>query len=73
MCFPVNFVKFLRTPFLQNTPGRLFLEIALHLFHECIETQTFLRKLPSFYNYNFFFNYRPRFSFVSMQTSEINY
>ena len=22
-CFPVNFVKFLRTPFLQNTPGRL--------------------------------------------------
>ena len=23
--FPVNFVKFLRTPFLQNTPGRLFL------------------------------------------------
>ena len=55
MCFSVNFVKFLRTPFLQNTPGRLFLEIALHLFHECIETQTFLRKLPSFCNYNFFF------------------
>ena len=25
MCFPVNFVKFLRTPFLQNTSGRLFL------------------------------------------------
>ena len=22
-CFPVNFVKYLRTPFLQNTPGRL--------------------------------------------------
>ena len=22
-CFPVNFVKFLRTPFLQNTSGRL--------------------------------------------------
>ena len=24
-CFSVNFVKFLRTPFLQNTSGRLFL------------------------------------------------
>ena len=26
-CFPVNFGKFLRTAFLQNTPGRLFLNI----------------------------------------------
>ena len=25
--FPVNFVKFLRTPFLQNTSGRLLLYI----------------------------------------------
>ena len=25
-CFPVNFVKFLKTPFLQNTPGRLLLK-----------------------------------------------
>ena len=25
MCFPVNFAKFLRTPFLQNTSGRLIL------------------------------------------------
>ena len=25
-CFPVNFVKFLRTPFLQNTSGRLLLK-----------------------------------------------
>ena len=24
MCFPVNFVKFLRTPFLQNTSGGCF-------------------------------------------------
>ena len=24
-CFPVNFVKFLRTPFLQNTSGGCFL------------------------------------------------
>ena len=25
-CFPMNFAKFLRTPFLQNTSGRLVLE-----------------------------------------------
>ena len=25
-CFPVNFTKFLRTPFLQNTSGRLLLD-----------------------------------------------
>ena len=25
-CFPVNFVKFLRTPFLQNISGRLLLD-----------------------------------------------
>ena len=24
-CFPMNFVKYLRTPFLQNTSGRLLL------------------------------------------------
>ena len=30
-CFPVNFVKFLKTPFLQNTPGRLFLTETEHL------------------------------------------
>ena len=28
-CFPVNFVKFLRTPFLQNTSGRLLVEMKL--------------------------------------------
>ena len=26
-CFPVNFAKFLRTPFLENTSGRLLLSI----------------------------------------------
>ena len=26
-CFPVNFVKFLRIPFLQNTSGRLLLQV----------------------------------------------
>ena len=28
-CFPVNFAKFLRTPFLQNSSGRLFLNIEI--------------------------------------------
>ena len=27
MCFPLNFVKFLRTPFTQNTSGRLLLNL----------------------------------------------
>ena len=26
-CFPVNFAKFVRTPFLQNTSGRLLLQL----------------------------------------------
>ena len=26
-CFPMNFAKFLRTPFLQNTSGRQFLKV----------------------------------------------
>ena len=30
-CFPVNFVKFLRTPFLQNTSGRLLPYISFYL------------------------------------------
>ena len=28
-CFPVNFSKFLRTPFLRNTSGQLFLKVVL--------------------------------------------
>ena len=31
-CFPVKFAKFLRTPFLQNTSGRLLLIIAYYCF-----------------------------------------
>ena len=33
-CFPVNFAKFLRTQFLQNTSGRLLLELGRHIFHK---------------------------------------
>ena len=33
-CFPASFAKFLRTPFLQSTSGRLLLNIALsHPFY----------------------------------------
>ena len=28
MCLPVNFEKFIRTPFLQSTSGRLLLNVA---------------------------------------------
>ena len=31
-CFPLNFAKFLRTPFLYNTSGRLLLKVSFFLF-----------------------------------------
>ena len=34
-CFPVNFAKFLRTPFWQNFSGRLLLELAVK--ENCVE------------------------------------
>ena len=38
-CFPVSFVKFLRTPFLQNIAGRLLLQnVPLPGFNEWYET-----------------------------------
>ena len=35
-CFPVNFVKYLRTPFLQNTSERLLLKFVEYLFLESL-------------------------------------
>ena len=35
-CFPVNFAKFLRTPFLQNTPRRLLLNITSFKAFDCV-------------------------------------
>ena len=32
-CFPMNFTKFIRTPFLQNTSGRLLLNITRYFMH----------------------------------------
>ena len=37
-CFPVNFAKFLRTSFLQNTFGRLLLSLYIRNFHEFRKT-----------------------------------
>ena len=41
-CFPLNFVKFLGTPFLKNTSGRLLLSLSLcilyFLFHKSKDT-----------------------------------
>ena len=39
-CFPMNFAKFLRTPFLQNTSGRLLLS-SLCTWYEFIFTVSF--------------------------------
>ena len=50
-CFPVNFVKFLRTPFLQNTSRPLFLYsptyfVNFHVFSwKCFLCLLILRKL----------------------------
>ena len=40
-CFPVNFAKFSRTSFLQNTPGRLLLCSVIQV----IEDEGFVNKL----------------------------
>ena len=39
MCFPVNFAKFLRTPFLKNTSGRLLQTFACINLYSGIEKQ----------------------------------
>ena len=45
-CFPVNFAKFPRTPFLQNTSGRLFL-VYLRFFANFRENNGYLIGLNS--------------------------
>ena len=46
-CFPVNFAKFLRTLFLQNTSWRLLLEVAFS-FTNITELTLYANKLKSF-------------------------
>ena len=38
-CFPMNFVKFLRTPFLQNIIGRLLLDV---MFIEEVSSEMYM-------------------------------
>ena len=42
-CFPVNFAKFLRTPFLENTSGRL----PLKLHRKALVLESLFKKLAS--------------------------
>ena len=52
-CFPVNFAKFLRTPFFQNTSGRLllyffraftFLYVYMYLFIQFLPYTSYLKR-----------------------------
>ena len=48
-CFPVNFAKFLRTPFLQNTSGCCFLRfLFITVFFWCLPYSHFHLSLFSF-------------------------
>ena len=50
-CFTVNFAKFIRTPFLLNTSGRLLLNLSLRCWfseaaaHRCFSKWVFLKTL----------------------------
>ena len=46
-CFPANFVKFLRTPFLQNTSGRLLLYSEDAACNKCSIEYTFFKFLKN--------------------------
>ena len=59
-CFPVNFVKFLRTHFLQNTSGRLLLHIKQHFLWKKLLQHLLLTKYLGFnkWRYNFLYVYQ---------------
>ena len=44
-CFPVNFAKFLRTPFLQNTFGRLLLITAIQCMLFPVYLSLYVKKM----------------------------
>ena len=48
-CFPVNFAKFLRTPVLQNIPGRLLLYLLSYKSHR-LHQPKFWKALTMFYS-----------------------
>ena len=47
-CFPVNFVKFLRTPFLQNTSGGCFISLRIEGNRGKRNKSHFLKKIGNF-------------------------
>ena len=51
MCFPVSFVKFLRTPFLQKTSCRLLLKNALLNSDSCDSNHVYLFAQRLWYTY----------------------
>ena len=62
-CFPVNFAKFLRTPLLQNTSGRLLLHVKIYNAHKMyvhltLYKQIILNFIWSIYSYFYILAYR---------------
>ena len=55
-CFPVNFAKFPRTPFLQSTSGRLFLESFPSLQTNTLSASIYLFKVSNRNTYEILFH-----------------
>ena len=62
-CFPVNFTKFLRTPFLQNTPADCFC-VYTPLWKNQLYIVLSKRQIFVFCNTSFFFELKKTFSLV---------
>ena len=80
-CFPVNFAKFLRTPFLQNTSWRLLLQYVLwfwdqfykknHLLGKALKSPLFCS--PFFWLKTCFFNEKKLKHWLQFLTSVLNW
>ena len=53
-CFPVNIAKFARTPFLQNTSGRLFLYIRIYIKKHIMSVAKRFEHIPCSFSGNIF-------------------
>ena len=49
-CFPVNFEKFVRTPFLQNTSGRLLLKMDFSLIINLLIMELHVSSIMTLYS-----------------------
>ena len=70
-CFPVNFAKFLRTPFLQNISGRLILNIAKYL--RTLYHRTSVAASEKFINFPGKHQWRRRNEFIFLVNATISY